>query len=141
MIVDIKSEQILNYKSTWSCWFDFKASEDINIFPKEVWLIDTGTVIRIPEGYMLLTAPRSSTYKKMGWLILVNSVGIIDNDYCWNTDTVKFQYLNTSNKIVSIKKWGRIWQWIFVKIEKPKFNYVEVMWDKDRGWFWTTWIN
>ena len=140
MIVDIKSTQVLEYMTVGSVGVDFKASQDIDILPTQVWLIDTGTIIRIPEWYMLLTAPRSSTYKKMGWLILVNSVGIIDNDYCWNTDTVKFQYLNTWNKIVEIKKWDRIWQWIFVKIEKPKFNYVEIMWDKDRGWFWTTWI-
>ncbi len=140
MKVNIKSKQVLNYETSWACAFDFKASEDIDILPTQTWLVETWTVVEVPEWYMLMLAPRSSTYKKLWWLILVNSVWIIDNDYNWNNDTVKFQYLNTSNAIAHIKAWDRIWQWVFVKIEKAEFNYSDHMSNTDRWWFGTTWI-
>ena len=86
-----------------------------------------------------MLAPRSSTFKKL-WLLLVNSVWIIDNDYCWTNDTIKFMYLNLTNGTVIVKKWDRIWQWVFVKMEKADFDYVEKLDWKDRCWYWTTWI-
>jgi len=39
-----------------------------------------GVVVEIPDGYVGLLIPRSSTYKKYG-LTLSNSVGVIDSDY------------------------------------------------------------
>jgi dUTPase len=42
---------------------------------------------------------------------------------------------------VIIKKWERIGQGMFVKIEKPEFELVEYMWVGDRGGFGTTGIN
>lgn len=140
MIATLKSEQKLNYETAGACAFDLKANEDITIQSWNTWLIETWTAIKVPEWYMLMLAPRSSTYKKLG-LILVNSVWIIDNDYCWNDDTIKFQYLNLTPNDVTIKKWDRIWQGTFVKIEKATFNYVDEMEWENRGWFWTTWLN
>jgi len=132
----------LNYETEWACAFDFKASEDVEIAPWQAGMIETGTVIEVPKGCMLMLAPRSSTYKKLGswWLILVNSVWIIDNDYCWDTDSVKFVYLNTGKETCFIKKWDRIWQGVFVQIKKANFKYVEKMNNKDRGGFGTTWL-
>jgi dUTP pyrophosphatase len=83
---------------------------------------------------MLMLAPRSSTFKNYG-LILVNSVGIIDQDYCGENDTNKFMYLNMRSEPVSITKGERIGQGIIVKIEKSEFELVEEMGNKDRGGF------
>jgi len=33
----------------------------------------------------------------------VNSIGIIDQDYCGDTDTIKFPYINMRKEIVTIK--------------------------------------
>lgn len=141
MLVNIKTEEWvkLDYETKGACAFDFKAIQDYIIQPTEVCMVDTWTVIQVPEWYMLQCAARSSTFKKL-WLLLVNSIGIIDNDYCGNNDTIKFQYLNMFDKAIEIKKWDRIWQWVFVKIEKAEFQYVDDMWTKDRWGFWTTWI-
>ena len=81
-----------------------------------------------------MLAPRSSTFKNYG-LILVNSVGIIDQDYCGENDTNKFMYLNMRSEPVSITKGERIGQGIIVKIEKSEFELVEEMGNKDRGGF------
>ena len=139
MQVDIKSSQELNYETPWACAFDFKSDWDYVIKSWEMVMVETGTSIKVPEWYMLQTAARSSTFKKLG-LILVNAIWIIDNDYCWNDDTIKFQYLNLTWNDVEIKKWDRIGQWVFVKIEKASFNYVTEMNAENRWWFWTTWL-
>lgn len=62
----------------------------------------------------------------------VNSIGIIDQDYCGDTDTVKFPYMNMRKEEVTIKKGERIGQGMFVKIEKPEFELVEKMGGADR---------
>lgn len=70
----------------------------------------------------------------------VNSIGIIDQDYCWDLDTVKFAYINMKKEEVTIKKWERIGQGMFVKIEKPEFQIVDKMDNSDRWGFGTTWV-
>lgn len=141
MKVRIKTndKKLLNYETPGACAFDFKCIEDI-IF--EVWefkLVDTWTVIEVPKGYMLQIQPRSSTFKKHG-LIQVNSVWIIDQDYCWDNDTIKFAYMNLSKERQKLEAGTRIWQWVFVKIEKVEFVLIDNMENRDRGWFGTTWL-
>ena len=114
MQVHIKNSswKVHEYKTLGACAFDFESSEDVVFAPGEWRLVETGTVIATPEGYCLVIAPRSSIFKNYG-LMQVNS----------------------------IKKWERIGQGMFVKIEKPEFVLVEKMGDKNRGGFGTTGIN
>jgi len=88
---------------------------------------------------MLMLASRSSTFKKL-WLIMVNWVWIIDNDYCWDDDTQKFQFMNFWKETAKISKGHRIGQGVFVKVMKAEFDEVESLWNENRGGFWTTWI-
>lgn len=127
----------LQYQTAGACAFDFVAAEDVTFAPGEWKLIDTGTVVETPKGYVLLTAPRSSTYKNYG-LMQVNSVGIIDQDYCGDTDTIKFPYVNMRPEPVTITRGERIGQGMFVAIEKPEFDFVDRMDRADRGGFGTT---
>lgn len=130
----------LCYETSGAVAFDFKCTQDYTFQPGEFHLVETGTVVEIPKGYMLQIQPRSSTFKKHG-LMQVNSVWIIDQDYCGDTDTIKFAYMNMSQEIQTIEAWTRIWQGVFVKIEKAEFEVVESMWDNAARWgFGTTWI-
>jgi len=140
MIVNIVSNEKLNYETQGACAFDFKASETYCINPWEMVVVDTGTVIQVPSGYMLQTASRSSTFKKL-WLILVNAVWYIDQDYHWPTDTIKFQYLNLSWEQVWINYWDRIGQGVFLKMERADFHYCDKIKDEDRGGIGSTWLN
>lgn len=97
------SGKVLEYKTPGACAFDFEALEDVVFAPGEWKLVDTGTVIATPEGYCLVIAPRSGTFKNYG-LMQVNSIGIIDQDYCGDADTVKFAYINMRKEEVNIKK-------------------------------------
>jgi dUTP pyrophosphatase len=127
----------LFYETKWACGFDFKASVDIEISPWEMKLINTWTVVEVPKWYVLLVLPRSSIFKKYG-LIQVNWVGVIDNDYCWDDDTIWFQYLNMWKEKVKIEAGTRIGQWLFVKVWIAEFEVVEKMENETRGWFGST---
>ena len=97
------SGKVLEYKTPGACAFDFEASEDVVFAPGEWKLVDTGTVIETPVGYCLVIAPRSSTFKNYG-LMQVNSIGIVDQDYCGDTDSIKFPFINMKKEEVIIKK-------------------------------------
>lgn len=125
------------YETSGAVWLDLRATKDYEINPMECVMIETWVAVEIPEGYMIMLAPRSSTFKKHG-LILVNSVWVIDNDYCGNDDTLKFQYLNLTKEKVIIEKWTRIGQAIFVKVAKHEIEMVDNLEWKSRGWFGTT---
>lgn len=63
----------------------------------------------------------------------VNSIGIVDQDYCGDSDTIKFPYMNMRKEEVVVKAGERIGQGMFVKIEKPEFELVASMGGTDRG--------
>lgn len=129
----------LFYETSWACAFDFKSKDEVVFEPGEFKLVDTWVVVETPKGYVLQIQPRSSTFKKH-WLIQVNSVGIIDQDYCWENDTIKFAYINMTKEKVVIEAETRIGQGMFVKIDIADFEVVESMNNSDRGGFGTTWI-
>jgi dUTP pyrophosphatase len=130
----------LFYETEWACGFDFKAKTDVEILPWEMKLINTWTVIEIPKWYVLQVLPRSSTFKKH-WLVQVNSVWIIDNDYCGDNDEIGFQYLNMWKETVKIEAGTRIGQWIFLQVWIAEFEVVESMWENKNRWgFWSTGI-
>ncbi len=131
------SGKVLEYKTPGACAFDFEAVETVVFAPGEWKLVDTGTVIATPEGYLLQTQPRSGTFKNYG-LMQTNSVGIIDQDYCGDSDTIKFPFINMRKESVTIQQGDRIGQGVFVKIEKPEFELVESMGAANRGGFGTT---
>lgn len=141
MKVRIKTSdgQPVSYETVGACAFDFKCTETVVFEPGEFKLVETWLVVEVPAWYLLQTQPRSSTFKKH-WLMQVNSVGIIDQDYCWDNDTIKFPYINMSKETQTLEAGTRIGQWVFVKIEKADFELVETMGNTDRGWFGTTGI-
>ncbi|MDD4151830.1 MAG: dUTP diphosphatase, partial [Candidatus Gracilibacteria bacterium] len=127
----------LFYETSGACAFDFKSIEEVVFEPGEFKLIETGVVVEIPKGYMLQLRPRSSTFKKHG-LMQVNSVGIVDQDYCGDNDTIKFPFMNMTKEKQIIEVGTRIGQGVFVKIEIADFEVVETMGNNDRGGFGTT---
>ena len=139
MKVRIKSHdwKTVNYETPWACAFDFKCVEDVTFEVWEFKLVETWLVVETPEGYLLQIQPRSSTFKKHG-LMQTNGVWIVDQDYSWNNDTIKFPYINMSWKKQFIEAWTRIGQWVFVKIERAEFEVVDTMNNDSRGGFWTT---
>lgn len=119
-------DEPLQYESAGACGFDFRALEEVTFQPKEFRLVETGIVVEVPAGYVLQICPRSSTFKKHG-LMQVNSVGIIDTDYCGDGDTIKFAYINMLDTPMTIEKGTRIGQGVLMPILRPEFVEVDTM--------------
>lgn len=82
-------------------------------------LVPTGVKCYLDPGYYLELSVRSSTPLKY-WLILANSVGIIDADYADNSDNeghIYFQVINLSPVDIQLRKGDIIGQGIIKKYE------------------------
>lgn len=132
-----KSLPLPFFQTKGAVGFDLTARETITVKPAIPTLIPLNTIVKVPQGYMLIVASRSSLPLKKG-LFLANGVGIIDQDYHGEKDEIKALVLNFTKKEVIVKKGERIAQGIFVKIEKPKFIEVEKMATQNRGGFGST---
>lgn len=76
------SDQIdkLEYIAGKSDWIDLRAAEEVSLKAGEFKLINLGVSMCLPDGYELIIAPRSSTYKNFG-IIQTNSIGVVDESY------------------------------------------------------------
>ena len=82
-------------------------------------LVSTGVKCHLEEGYYLELSVRSSTPLKY-WIILANSVGIIDADYCDNPDNegeIFFQVINLSPYPIQLRQGDIIGQGVIKRYE------------------------
>ena len=132
-----KNLPLPRYETNGAVAFDYIARKSVKIKPDEIGLVPGNVIIKIPSGYMILITPRSSMPRKTG-LVFPHSVGIVDQDYCGQSDEHLIQVFNPTKKIIKIKRGERIAQGVFVKIEKAKWEEVESISKKSRGGFGTT---
>jgi len=131
-----KSLPLPEYKTSGAAAFDFPAREKTIIPPKSVGYIPLNVVIKVPDSFVLQIFPRSSTHKK--GLLMANSVGIIDPDYCGDDDEIKAAYYNFTDNEVIVEKGDRIAQGIIKKIESAEWEEKEKMNFENRGGFGVT---
>ena len=126
-----------NYQTKGSVAFDLYSRIDITIKPHTIQLVPTNLIIKVPKGYALLIASRSSTPIKKN-LFVANGIGIIDQDYYGNDDEIKVEFYNFSNKPVQIVKGERIAQALLVKVDIPKLKNSNFVRKNNRGGFGST---
>lgn len=126
-------------------WIDLYANKEIFIPKGQRAMIPLGIAMELPKGYEAHIVPRSSTFKTWG-IILVNSIGIIDNSYNGDNDQWHFPaYCLESRTIVDgregtlIQKGDRICQFRIVE-NQPSIEFIEVenLENEDRGGFGST---
>ena len=112
-------------------WIDLKTAEAVTFKKGEYKEISLGIAMEIPEGYEAIVAPRSSTYKKYG-IIMVNSIGIIDESY--NGDGDIWRYPALAIRDTEIPEGTRIAQFRLLN-HQPfiKFKLVDSLDNEDRG--------
>lgn len=125
------------YETAGSVGFDILCREDTTIAPKSVGRVPGNVVVKVPEGYALVVALRSSTPKKKS-LLCPHGIGIVDNDYCGGGDELMVQVYNFSDSPVTVARGEKIAQGIFVKVERADWNETEKMEGKSRGGFGST---
>jgi dUTP pyrophosphatase len=124
---------IPKYQTAGSVGFDLHVIDDYCIKTGESALLRTGLAIATPPGYMLMLAPRSSTWKKWG-LVMPHSVGVIDQDYCGDDDEILLQVYNNKLKHAIVEKGDRVGQGIFIPVAKVSFAQTDTMGDSRGGW-------
>ncbi len=132
-----KSLPLPKYHTDGSAGFDFYAAQDVTITPKEIARIPTGLIIGTPPGYFLAVINRSSMPQKKG-LSMPNGVGVIDSDYCGETDEIKVLMYNFTEQPVTIEKGERIAQGLFLKVDQGVWEETETMNEESRGGFGST---
>lgn len=95
------------------------------LLPNQIKTFKTGVKVAIPEGYVMLVFPRSSTGCKLHCQ-LANSTGIIDSGY---RDEIKLVIHNFGDQSQIIEDGQRIAQ--FMIIPRPKVNLTIVPDDDD----------
>lgn len=112
-------------------WIDLKTAEAVTLKKGEYKEISLGIAMEIPGGYEAIVAPRSSTYKKYG-IIMVNSIGIIDESY--NGDGDIWRYPALAIRDTEIPEGTRIAQFRLLN-HQPFINFklVDSLNNEDRG--------
>jgi dUTP pyrophosphatase len=91
------------------------------MLPNYRYMIPTGLIFNIPEGYHIKVHPRSGQALKQG-LITVNNTGIIDEDY---VEECKCLMINVSGINISIKNGERVAQAEVCKVEPIWINSID----------------
>jgi dUTP pyrophosphatase len=125
------------YATAGAVAFDVITRVTTVVEPGAIALIPGNVIVKIPEGTMLLLAPRSSMPRKKG-LISPHGMGIIDQDYCGPGDELLVQVMNITKESVTVERGERIAQGIFVRIEKAEWEEVSGHDAETRGGFGTT---
>lgn len=126
----------LDYIDGKSDWIDLRVAEDVTLRKGEFRLISMGISVEVPEGYEMLLAPRSSTFKNYG-LIQTNSLGVIDESYCGDQDIIRMPVYATRDTEVHVN--DRICQFRLLEHQPQlSFEEVETLGHPDRGGFGST---
>lgn len=132
-----KTLPLPRYESEGAVAFDLYSRETIEISGKSLALLPSNLIIGVPDGYALQIFARSSLAKKKG-LMLANSVGIIDADYCGEEDEILISVYNFRDEPVTVERGTRIAQGMFVPAPKAHWIEVELMHPESRGGFGST---
>ena len=126
----LSPEVKLPYKGTpFAAAFDIfmPTSGCITHHPK---LFKLGFAVAIPQGYVGILAPRSSTGTKDG-LCLTNTIGVIDSDY--RGEMMAMLHVLGGYPIKTFAKDDRLIQMMVVPIYTGEMNVVDELPDTERG--------
>lgn len=119
-------------------WIDLQCAQDTLIMPHKATIVPLGVNLRVPEGYETIIAPRSSTCLNHG-ILMGNSIGIIEQDYCGNLDELGMVAVNFTDDPVTVEKGLRICQFKVVRaMPDVFFNFVGDMGSVNRGGYGST---
>lgn len=111
------------YATSGSSGLDLYAAvkDFVIIYPLQRFIIPTGIVVEIPEGYEGQIRPRSGLAVKHGITVL-NTPGTIDSDY---RGEVKVVLINLGKEKFVVKRGDRIAQLVITPVVKVELEEVE----------------
>lgn len=109
---------------------DLHTAVDVRLTPGERVLVPTGVAIALPEGYVALVHPRSGLAARHG-LSIVNTPGTVDAGY---RGEIKVLLINLDpHEPLELTRGDRIAQLVIQRVERARFEPVEVLPDSVRG--------
>lgn len=114
----------LRYIDGKSDWIDLRSAEDVVMKKGEFRLINLGVTMSLPDGYEMIIAPRSSTFKNFG-ILQTNSIGVIDEKYGKNSSKDVLMYPALAVRDTEIHINDRICQFRIQK-HQPKIIFEEI---------------
>jgi dUTP pyrophosphatase len=123
--------------NSYGNFIDLRAAKNYSYKKGDYVLVDTGVSMKLPEGYWGQVVPRSGLFKKHG-LLMTNSFGVIDNDYCGDDDRWHASFYATQDGELEANE--RIVQFRIVKDNDVRFEEVERLNYDNRGGFGSTGI-
>ncbi len=125
------------YQTEGSLGFDIAILESVTLQPQERARCRTGLCVAVPKGYGLFLFSRSSGGKR--GIILANSVGVIDSDYCGPNDEILLMLYNISQESLTIQAGERVAQGVLLPVAQARIIEPE-SWEanRDRGGFGST---
>ena len=124
------------YKTAGAAGFDLTARETMTIAPHGVAYVPLNVAVETPPDHFLMIAARGSTHKR--GLMLANSVGIGDSDFCGDDDQYMAALLNFTDEPVVVERGDRIAQGIFIPFTRGEWIEVDIMPNRTRGGFGST---
>ena len=106
---------------------DLFAAEDVEIYPGEQKMVDTGVAVKIPKGWGGFVFNRSSQGKR--GISIPHSVGVIDSDYRGNIKVILKN--NSEDPYSIIDGVTRIAQLVIMPVALVEF--VDIWNDTERG--------
>ena len=138
VLIKYHTDQIerLDYIDGKSDWIDLRAAEEVHLAMGEMTYISLGISVKLPRGYELWVAPRSSTFKNFG-ILMPNSPGIVDESYSSDEDILKMPALAMRDTVIHVNDW--ICQ-CRLMAHQPKvvFETVDSLGHETRGGFGST---
>ncbi|MDD4761703.1 MAG: dUTP diphosphatase [Candidatus Pacebacteria bacterium] len=131
-----KNIPLPEYKTKGAVAFDLSSREEVIIPSLAVGYIPLNIIVKVPAGFSLKIFARSGLHKK--GLLLANSVGVIDTDYCGEEDEIKAACYNFTSSPIIVEKGERIVQGIFEKHELVEWEEIDKMTNLSRGGFNST---
>ena len=126
----------LRYIDGKSDWIDLRSAVDLDMKAGDFAYISLGISVKLPEGYEMIIAPRSSTFKNFG-LLQPNAPGVVDETYCGDDDIICFPAL--AMRDTTIKKGDRICQFRILEHQpRIRFEETEHLGEEARGGFGST---
>ena len=130
----------LRYIDGKSDWIDLRSAEDVVMKKGEFRLINLGVTMSLPDGYEMIIAPRSSTFKNFG-ILQTNSIGVIDEKYGKDSSKDVLMYPALAVRDTEIHINDRICQFRIQK-HQPKIIFDEIQAEdldgESRGGFGST---
>lgn len=123
-----KNVQLPKQGTQGAAGIDFYLPQPVRFEPNRSKKVPLGVAVEIPEGYVMLLIPRSSTWKTP--LRMPNSVGVIDSDY---RGEVCALLQNTSDFEVYKEAGERLVQGVIVPVPSVQVVEVDELSETSRG--------